>query len=345
MPIVRHMKKVVVIGGGTGTFVVLSALKNYPLDLTAIVSMMDSGGSTGRLRDQYGVLPPGDIRQALVALSEESDVWRNLFTYRFLGGDLDGHNFGNIFLSTLETITGSLSKAIEISQKLLKTKGRVIPSSLDKVELYAQLENGIIVKGEDSIDTLGKNLQNPTRKIEKIWCAPEAKANPQAIKAVKESDFIILGPGDLHTSILPNFLARGLKQAAVKSKAKKIFILNLMTKRGQTDNFKASDFIKEMYQNAALSFDFIVVNNGKLNPKAVLLYKKLEKVRPVEDDLDDLNKDAIIKKAKVIRANLVDQKIYKKNPADKINRSLIRHDPQKLGKILFEIISNQINSK
>lgn len=333
------MKKVVVIGGGTGTFIVLSSLKNYPLHLTAVVSMMDSGGSTGRLRDQYGVLPPGDIRQALVALSEETQIWRNLFTYRFLGGDLDGHNFGNIFLSTLETITGSLSKGIEICQKLLKTKGEVVPSSLDKVELYAQLDNGLIVKGEDSIDTLGKNLKSPVRKIQKIWCIPEARANPKAIKAIKESDYIILGPGDLYTSILPNFIVDGIANAVKRSGAKKIFIVNLMTKRGQTDNFRASDFVKEITKTIGTNIDFIVINNGKIDPKAKALYKKLETVEPV---IDDLETSEIAKNSKIIRANLVDQKIFRKNPADKINRSLIRHNPIKLGETLFEIISDQV---
>ena len=230
-------KKVVVIGGGTGTFVTLSALKNYPVKLSAIVSMIDSGGSTGRLRDQLGVLPPGDIRQALVAMSEEGKIWRDLFTYRFEGGDLAGHTFGNIFLSTIEKMAGSLPKAIKISQKLLKTKGDILPVTLDKSTLFAKLADGTVVESEAKIDELGQDWKLPVKKIAKCWISPKSLATKEALQAINNADFIIVGPGDLHTSILPNFLVDGVAEAVVKSRAKKVYVVNLMTKRGHTDNF------------------------------------------------------------------------------------------------------------
>lgn len=328
------MKNVVVIGGGTGTYVVLSALKNYPVNLTAVVSMMDSGGSTGRLRDQYGVLPPGDIRQALVALSEESKIWRELFTYRFAGGDLDGHNFGNIFLATIEKISKSLPKAITLSQKLLKTKGSVLPASLDKTQLHAKLEDGTVISGEHQIDEIGNKWEFPVKRIVKIWSAPKAKLNPQVRLALQKADFIILGPGDLYTSLLPNFLVTGMSECVVKSLAQKIFVVNLMTKRGQTDDFKASDFIVELKKYIrGLKLDFILVNKGKIQKPIADWYAKTAEVEPVINDLKDT------RQTKIITANIVSKSVYGKTISDRIQRSLIRHDPEKLGKALAQILT------
>lgn len=333
------MKNVVVIGGGTGTYVVLSALKNYPVNLTAIVAMTDSGGSTGRLRDQYGVLPPGDIRQALVALSEESKIWRELFTYRFQGGDFDGHNFGNIFLSTVEQIAGSLPKAIKLSQKLLKTKGSVLPVTTDKTTLYAKLEDGKIVAGEHEIDKLGQNWSVPVKRIIKIWLEPKSQITKEVKKVMKNADHIIVGPGDLHTSILPNFLVTGMTEAMSRSRAKKVFIVNLMTKRSQTDGFKASDFILELKKYAkGVIFDYIVVNNGKISKNVVGWYQKTCEVEPVKNDISGS------RRTKIVAANVVSKTLYGKTVSDRIQRSLIRHDPKKLGETLAKIfgIDNKV---
>lgn len=328
------MKNVVVIGGGTGTYIVLSALKKYPVNLTAIVSMMDSGGSTGRLRDQLGVLPPGDIRQALVALSEESKIWRELFTYRFENGDLCGHSFGNIFLSSIEKIAGSLPRAIKISQKLLKTKGTVLPVTLDKTTLYAKLENGKILAGEDNIDALWQKWNNPISKISKIWSTPKTAATKEAQNAIKKADYIIIGPGDLYTSLLPNFLVDGVSESAEKSGAKKIFVVNLMTKRGQTDGFKAGDYIKELKAySKGLNLDYILINNGKIEKSVVGWYQKTAEVEPVINNL------AKSKRTRIIEADIVSKTKFGKTISDRIERSLIRHDIEKLGKELAKIIS------
>ncbi|MFA5776556.1 MAG: gluconeogenesis factor YvcK family protein [Patescibacteria group bacterium] len=327
------IKNVVIIGGGTGTFVTLSALKNYPVKLKAIVSMIDSGGSTGRLRDQLGVLPPGDVRQALVALSDESKIWRDLFTYRFENGDLNGHTFGNIFLSTIEKMAGSLPEAIKVSQKLLKTKGDILPVTLDKSTLYAKLSDGTVVEGEAKIDVLGEDWKSPVRKISKCWISPKAYATKESLKAIEVADFIIIGPGDLHTSILPNFLVDGMARAITKSTAKKIFVVNLMTKRGQTDGFKASNFITELKKiSRGLVFDYILINNGKVEKSVVGWYKKTCEVGPVVNDLTEN------KRTKVIPSDTVGSTKYGKTISDRIQRSLIRHDPEKLGKALIKII-------
>lgn len=326
-------KNVVIIGGGTGTFVILSALKNYQIKLSAIVSMTDSGGSTGRLRDQLGVLPPGDIRQALVALSDESKVWRDLFTYRFESGDLVGHTFGNIFLSTIEKMAGSLPQAIKISQKLLKTKGDILPVTLDKSTLYARLSDGTVIEGEAKIDELGQNWESPMRKITKCWISPKACATKESLNAVEAADFLIIGPGDLHTSVLPNFLVDGVAKAVIGSRTKKIFVVNLMNKRGQTDRFKATDFIKELRKyTGGLVFDYILINNGKIENSVLGWYQKTCEVEPV---INDLTED---RHTKVIATNIVGDIKYGKTISDRIQRSLIRHDPEKLGKALMEII-------
>jgi len=327
------MKHVVVIGGGTGTYVVLSALKNYPVQLTAIVAMTDSGGSTGRLRDQYGVLPPGDIRQALVALSEESKIWRQLFTYRFQGGDFDGHNFGNIFLSTIEQMAGSLPKAIKLSQKLLKTKGTVLPVTIDKTTLHAKLEDGRTISSEHEIDALGQNWNLPVKRIVKIWSTPKSQITKEVKQALEKADCIIIGPGDLYTSVLPNFLVTGMSEALVKSHAKKLFVVNLMTKRGQTDGYKTSDFVAELKKYVkGLTLDYVLINNGRITKDVVGWYQKTCEVSPVENDLWDS------KSTKVISTDIVSKTQYGKTISDRIQRSLIRHDPEKLGRALAKIL-------
>jgi uncharacterized cofD-like protein len=188
----KNMKRIVTIGGGTGTFTVLSALKNAPIHLSAIVSMADDGGSTGILRDSYGVLPPGDVRRALVALSEESETMRELFNYRFGNGGLRGHSFGNIFLSALEKVTGNFGAAVKEAGRILRIKGDVIPVTLDDVRLFARLIDGHIIRGETNIDRARVKHRPP---IAEIWRAPNAHANPDARQTIREADLVILGPG------------------------------------------------------------------------------------------------------------------------------------------------------
>lgn len=320
------MKKVVVIGGGTGTFVVLTGLKKYPLDLSVIVSMMDSGGSTGRLRDQLGVLPPGDLRQCLVALSETSDLWRNLFLYRFQSGDLAGHNFGNIFLTALEKNAANYQEVVNNASFILKTKGEVIPVTFNKVNLCVQYEDGEVIETEGRID---KAIHKRTR-IKKAFLKPKAKANKRAVLEISQSNYIIIGPGDLYTSLIPNLIVEGIKEAIIASKAKIIGVVNLMTKSGQTTGYKASDHLKDIESYLARKINTAVVNTGQIPEQALAHYKKF-KEQPVRDDLS--------RDRRAIRLDLVSRSIYNKSKVDSTIRSLVRHDPDKLGQALFKIIT------
>ncbi len=326
------MKKVTVIGGGTGTFIVLSGLKDYPIDLGVVVSMMDSGGSTGRLRDQLGVLPPGDLRQCLVALSDAPVFWRKLFLYRFETGDLAGHNFGNIFISALEKVTSSYNEVVEAASYILKTKGKVIPVTFERTNLCVKYANGKVVKGEGKID---KNYKEKTR-IVKAFLEPKVSPNPQAIERLLSSDYIIIGPGDIYTSIVPVVLVTGIKEAVKKSKAKIIYILNLMTKSGQTANYKGSDHLNDLKYYFGRSPTIVIVNNGKI-PKEIINWYQDWGEQVVINDLTKSNYQE-----KVILADVVDRKKIEKSKGDilvdPMVRSILRHDPKKLAKILKEII-------
>jgi len=315
----KHQKKIVTVGGGTGTFVMLSGLRDYPLNISAIVSMADNGGSTGILREEIGVLPPGDVRRALVALSSQSQkILINLFNYRFNEGTFNGHSFGNIFLAALEKITGNTQRAIDEAGKMLDVRGKIFPSTLTKCHLFAQLQNEKIIKGETNIDIPKHNANTP---IKKVWLKPKVKANPKALQAIQNADFIVIGPGDLYTSIIPNLLCSGIKNALLKSRAKKIYVVNLMTKFGETNNFKASDFVKtiEKYTKKNL-LNFIILNNKMPTKKRLEKYKE-EKAEPVEIDEKNLPQSAQIIKADLLRP-----------------RGFIRHDPSKLAKIIFQIV-------
>lgn len=318
------MKKVVVIGGGTGTFVVLTGLKKYPLRIAVIVSMMDSGGSTGRLRDQLGVLPPGDLRQCLVALSEASDLWRKLFLYRFETGDLGGHNFGNIFLSALEKNLSNYQQVVDTASFILRTKGKVIPVTFDKTNLCVEYEDGEIIETEGKIDSANYKRS----RIKKIYLKPKAKANKRAIEAILGANYIIIGPGDLYTSLIPNLIVEGISKAIRKSKAKIIYIMNLMTKRGQTTNYKTSDHLIDLEKYLERKTDFIMLNSTPI-PASILDYYQRFHEKPVVDDL--------LNDRRVIRLDLISEEVYNKSKADKLSRSILRHNSYKLAKALWEI--------
>jgi len=326
---VQKQKKVVVIGGGTGSFTVLSGLKKYPLDLSAIVTMADDGGSTGRLRDEFGVLPPGDIRQCLVALSEASETLRAVFNHRFNSGELAGHSFGNLFISALEQVTGDLDHALDLVGDILKIRGKVIPVTLDKVTLTAELKNGKKLSGESQIS----DYQLVSRfGIKRIFLEPKAKANPKALHAIKEADVLIIGPGDLYCSLLPNFLVRGVAQAVKKSKGKKIYIVNLMNKYGHTDGFTAFDYVNVIEDKiGSHNIDIILFNCRK--PAATLLRRYADEGEPVI-----LPPTKNLRKRKIVSVNVLAEKIYKGNEADLLQRTLIRHDSHKLAKVIFSLI-------
>lgn len=315
----RANKKIVVIGGGTGVFTVLVGLKKHFNDLTAIVTMADDGGSTGILREEFGILPPGDIRRALIALSSsDNKTLSELFNYRFQeGSGLSGHSFGNLMITALERITGNFHTAVEEAGKILAVKGRVLPVTLTKAELVAELENGEIVKGETNIDV---PKHDGRLRIKKIWLKPAVSINPLAKKAILAADAIIIGPGDLYTSLIPNLLVKGMRQALRKAQGKKIYFINLMTKFGETTGFRASDFVKTMENYLGKGvLNYAVVNKNKPPASRFRPYAE-EKSEPVEPDLEN------IKGATPIAADLI-RKI-----------GLIRHDPEKIANLITMLV-------
>ncbi|MFA5126071.1 MAG: gluconeogenesis factor YvcK family protein [archaeon] len=299
------MKKIVVIGGGTGSFTILSGLKKYPVELISIVSMMDSGGSTGILRDEFGVLPPGDVRRCLVALSD-STIMRELFEYRFKKGKaLNGHTVGNLLLTALNEITGSDEEAILKASDILRIKGKVLPVTLNNCHLGAEFANGKKVIGEAKI---GK------QKVKHIFLTKKAKIFSEAKKAILSADLIILGPGDFYTSILPNLLVTGVTQAINKSKAKTVFVCNIMTK-GETKGFKAKDFVEELSKYLQSIPDFVLMNNKKPSLRVIKRYKK-EGSEFVEPNYFGIKRDLLRR------------------------TDYARHEPQKLAKEIIKISKN-----
>lgn len=327
-------KKIVVIGGGTGTYQVLTGLKKYPkVEISVIVSMMDSGGSNRVIRDEFGLLPTSDIRQCIVALASEkpSEIVRKLFTYRYNAGTgISGMTFGNLFMAALTDIYGSQEIAIEKTCEFLDVQGKIIPVTLDNTNLVALYENEKQVLGEHAIDEPPDDLAK--LKIVQVDVFPKAKANPKALKAIKDADLIVLGPGDLYTSILPNLVIDGVADAMAKTKAKRVFVMNLMTRWGQTNDYTAKDFLQEVEKYiGGGSIDFVLVNNGKIPKRAIDWYRKV-KAQPVKDNLDNATK------ATIIRADFLDSKFYQKPPSDLLTRSLVRHDPEKLAKVIISLI-------
>jgi len=327
-------KKITVIGGGTGTFVVLSGLKDSPFDIGAVVAMTDSGGSSGRLRDQLGVLPPGDLRQCLVALSGASLLWRRLFLYRFQKGDLKGHNFGNIFLSALEKVSDNYQQVIDNASQALQVKGKVIPATIRKAQLCVEYENGKFLQGEGKIDDNSKEKSG----IKNIFLKPKVEASARALERLKKSDYIIIGPGDLYTSILPVILTGGTGKVIETTRAKIIYIMNLMTKAGQTTNYTAQDHLKILFNKYLNRYpDYVIINNGTI-PKSILEWYLSHQERVVSDDLDSFSERE--KRTVVVRKDLVYKTKIIKNKADKLTRSIVRHDPLKLAVVIKAIVNH-----
>ncbi len=326
-------KNIAVISGGTGGFTVLSGLKKYDCNISAIVTMADSGGSSGKLRDEYGILPPGDIRQCLVALSTQDKLMRDLFNYRFDSGSLKGQSFGNIFLTALTKVKRDFKDAVKEASNILRIKGKVIPVTTSKTHLHAILEDGTEIKGEHNID---EPQHDGNLRIEKVYLHPKAKANQDAIAAIREADVIVLGPGDLYTSIIPNILVEGIPQAIRQSKAVKIFVCNLMTKYGQTNGFSAEDHINEIEKYLNDSIDYVIINAQEPPKNALEKYEKKHNVQPVL-----LGNKPINKKIKIVKANLLKNSVMKTQKGDTLARSLIRHDPDKLARQLMILVDKK----
>lgn len=324
------MKNIVIIGGGTGTFTLLSGLRKYPSNNSVIASTADDGGSGGALKKELGVIPPGDFRQCLIGLSYTDEKIKELFGYRFSQGSLSGHTVGNIILAALEKTTGNIDEALEIAGKMLNIRGQIIPVTLKPTLLSAVLKNGKKIVGEHNIDE-GKGVGN--QQISKMVLTPSISANPKALEVIKKADVIIFGPGDLYTSTIPNLLVKGVKEAVVKSKAKKVLITNLMTKFGQTDGFVASDFAKELEKYLGSKIDYALVNNKK--PSTDILKKySAQKSKFVEADVKDLAQ----LKIEVIAQDFLSSDVIEKQKGDVLKRSILRHDTDKIAKVIWNLI-------
>ncbi|MFZ2357022.1 MAG: uridine diphosphate-N-acetylglucosamine-binding protein YvcK, partial [Candidatus Omnitrophota bacterium] len=260
--------KVVTIGGGTGLSVLLSGLKEYTSNLTAIVTVADDGGSSGRLRQEFDILPPGDIRNCLVALADAPALMRDLFQFRFdTNSELSGHSFGNLFITVMTRLTGDFEKAIKETSKVLALKGQVIPSTLNNVVLVAYHEDGTITEGED-------NIPKAHRPIKRVMLKPEEPlATPEAIKAIEEAEVIVFGPGSLYTSILPNLLIKEIRDAVVASEAVKAYVCNVMTQPGETDGFRVSDHIKTLVNHShPRILDYCIINTAEMPASTLKRY-------------------------------------------------------------------------
>lgn len=316
----EHRKaKIVVIGGGTGLSVLLKGLKRFTSELTAIVTVSDDGGSSGRLRAELGVLPPGDIRNCLVALAETETMMDKVFQHRFEYGDsIQGHNLGNLLLVAMTEITGDFVSAIEEVSKVLAVRGRVLPATLEHVLLGARMKDGKFITGETAIRNYGQ-------EIEKIFLIPEeCMPVPASINAIIEADAVILGPGSLYTSIIPNILVKGVQEALAVSPATKIYISNIMTEQGETDNFSANDHLQVImnYMQKPL-LDYIIINNGRIDDEILKRYKE-EAAIPVTGDYQQIINMGI---------NVIEDDLLS-------HSDLAWHDPDKLANTIIKIINN-----
>jgi uncharacterized cofD-like protein len=323
------MKHIVTIGGGTGSYTVLSGLKHLPdVSLTALVSMADDGGSTGVLRDELGVLPPGDVRQCLVALSEHSDIMRELMSYRFSEGTLKGHSFGNIFLAALQKVTGDFGKGVEVASEILKVNGKVIPITSNIAELSIMLSDGTIVEGENKIQEA--NLQDT--EIKDIFYKNNVAINDDAREAILKADYIILGPGNYYCSIIPNLIVNGFREAIGRSRAKIILPINLTNKLGHTTGWKVSSYVNDLEKYIGRLINVILVNNEMPSGEQIERYKIMEGDGVlVEDDFKD---------GRVKRDALLSHVVFKKTEEDVIpaTRGFIRHDSIKLASSISDVM-------
>lgn len=311
-----------VIGGGTGSFSVLSGLGPYEnLRVNSIVTMMDSGGDSGRLRDEFGMLPPGDVRRCLVALSEESKLLRDLFSFRFVDAPLENRSFGNLFLLALTKMLGSEKEAIEAMSRILKIRGHVFPVTWDHAHLYAELADGKIIAGEANISVPEHDAKTP---IKRVYLDPQAEANPEAVQALLGSDLVVFAPGDLFTSTIPNLLVKGIPEAIRETRAPVVYILNLMTKHGETDNYTASRHVAQISRYAGRVPDAVLVHQGTVPPEMALRYEE-EKARQVRVDIDDLYRMGV----QLVRAEDVMSAT-----------SLVRHDSTRTAKALIELFDD-----
>lgn len=311
--------KVVVIGGGTGLYVLLRGLKVFTNNITAVVTVFDTGGSSGRLRKELGVLPPGDIRNCLVALATVEPLMERLFQYRFTNGSLEGHSFGNLFITAMSEVSGDFISAVEKSSEILAIQGKVLPSSLENVTLSAKMKDGEIVKGETEITHSGKI-------IDKVYLEPSPVLPlPETLKAIEQAKAIILGPGSLYTSVICNLLVKGMSKAIGESKAIKTYICNIMTQSGETDNYTVSQHLKELEKHLGSNcIDYIIVNTAEIDNKLKERYAKEGAYQVVVDKLEILK----------MGVKLISKELWYK-------QNLARHDSDKLAQVIIDLISER----
>lgn len=313
----------------------LSALKKYTSQIAAIVSMADDGGSTGVLRDELGTLPPGDVRQCLVALSDSPKV-RDLFEYRFEGGTFGGHSFGNILLTALEKITGEFSEAVETASEILRIRGTVIPATLDNVRLKMEWEDkSLVLHGERVIDA--EYFQHDPRRAN-LSLTPSAQPNPMAVAAIEQADIVVVAPGDLYTSLGPLLVIDGIGDALQRTKAKVVYVSNLVSKRGQTDGFTVSDHAAEIERFAGAPFlDYVLYNQEAPSEQVAKLYEE-EGGYVTFADVDTL----LMQNYEAIGGNFLGD-MATANNADILigKRSLIRHDSQAVTKSILELYQRE----
>ncbi len=317
----KHLSRgprIVAVGGGTGLSVLLSGLKVYSSNISAVVTVADDGGSSGRLRQQFDVLPPGDIRNCLVALADAPALMRDLFQFRFdKNSEFSGHSFGNLFLTVMTRLTGDFEKAIKETSKVLALRGQVIPSTLDNVKLVAHYQDGSTVVGENLIP---KEL----KPINRVTLSPEKpSATPDALRAVKDAQIIVLGPGSLYTSIIPNLLIKEISQAVAESGAIKVYVCNVMTQPGETDNYSVSDHVKALSGHSwPRILDYCLVNNGEVPQEVLRRYSQQSSQLVVNDR----------RKVESMGYRVVEDDFTM------IQDGVIRHDPEKLARIILSFI-------
>ncbi|MEO8581891.1 MAG: gluconeogenesis factor YvcK family protein [Patescibacteria group bacterium] len=333
----QHVPSVVILGGGTGTFVVAQALKNLPVHVTAVLTMVDDGGSNKILRDEFGLLPTSGIRQCIVALSENPTMLRELFTYRFHQGEgLNGMTFGNIFMAAMADIMGSQKAGIEETCKLLNVKGTILPISYCDARLVATYEDHSEVFGEHHIDDPKGEGHDGTLRIEHLRTEPACDISEETDQAIRNADLVILGPGDFYTNTVANLVVGGVVEALKNTKGKVCFISNLMAKYGETYGYSLKDFFTDLEKYMPLDqVDYVLINNNMNFPTNLLKLYEQEHDMPIQDNIKETD---VHPGVQFIRRDLLSQRVPKKALGDVLNRSVVRHDPEKIAQTISELL-------